>query len=324
MVTVITFYRFVTIDEPAHLQAELRSLLKSLSIRGTVIVATEGINGTIAGDDGAITRFGDWLGRDPRFHNMPVKVSQAESPPFHRTRVKLKSEIVTMGIDGIDPATLTGTYIKPKDWNALISDPDVMVVDTRNDYEVRIGTFKGAINPGTSNFREFPAFAQNLAESETPPSKVAMFCTGGIRCEKSTAHLKSLGVEEVYHLEGGILRYLEEVPEAQSQWQGECFVFDSRVTVDHQLRPGGYDQCHACRMPISEVDKQHPAFVRGVSCPHCEHQYSESDRDRFREREKQMRLAREREESHLGQDAATHAEHRRHQKKTDRVRQRKQ
>ncbi len=322
MITVITFYRFVTVTDPERLQGDLQSLLTSLSVRGTVIVATEGINGTVAGSDESIAQVKRWLTSDHRFHDIPFKISQAKETPFHRTRVKLKTEIVTMGVDSIDPAALTGTYVKPKDWNALISDPDVLVVDTRNDYEVSIGTFEGAVNPETKSFRDFPDFATELAASTTPPAKVAMFCTGGIRCEKSTAYLKSLGVDEVYHLEGGILRYLEEIPEEQSLWQGECFVFDSRVAVDHQLQPGGYEQCHACRMPIREEDKAHPAFIHGVSCPHCENRYSPEDRERFREREKQMQLAREREESHLGQDAAIDAGHRRHQKKAFRHQQR--
>ena len=227
MITVITFYRFVTVTDPERLQGDLQSLLTSLSVRGTVIVATEGINGTVAGSDESIAQVKRWLTSDHRFHDIPFKISQAKETPFHRTRVKLKTEIVTMGVDSIDPAALTGTYVKPKDWNALISDPDVLVVDTRNDYEVSIGTFEGAVNPETKSFRDFPDFATELAASTTPPAKVAMFCTGGIRCEKSTAYLKSLGVDEVYHLEGGILRYLEEIPEEQSLWQGECFVFDT-------------------------------------------------------------------------------------------------
>lgn len=322
MVTVITFYRFVQVNSPERLQADLQSLLTSLAVRGTIIVAREGINGTVAGSEASIDEVKRWFAQDPRFQTMPLKESEADDLPFHRTRVKLKREIVTMGVDGIDPAALTGTYVKPENWNALVSDPDVLVIDTRNDYEVSIGTFEGAINPETKNFREFPAFARDLASTAKPPSRVAMFCTGGIRCEKSTAYLKSLGVENVYHLEGGILRYLETVPEEQSLWRGECFVFDSRVTVDHQLQPGHYDQCHACRMPISEDDKTHPAFIPGVSCPHCEQQYSEADRARFQEREKQMTLARERRESHLGSDAAVDAEHRRQLKKLQQSKQR--
>src|SRR5690606_15378493 len=230
------------------------------------------------------------------------KESYDSDMPFYRSKVKLKKEIVTMGVEDIDPTHIVGTYVKPKDWNALISDPDVTLIDTRNHYEVQIGTFKGAIDPNTTSFREFPEYSKKHLDP-AKNKKVAMFCTGGIRCEKSTAYLKQQGFEEVYHLEGGILKYLEEVPEDESLWQGECFVFDNRVTVNHQLQKGHYDQCHACRMPITEEDKQHSHYTPGVSCHHCYDKTNEEQRERFREREKQMRLAKERGESHIGNDA---------------------
>jgi UPF0176 protein len=222
--------------------------------------------------------------------------------PFYRSKVKLKKEIVTMGIEDIDPNDIVGTYVKAKDWNALISDPDVTLIDTRNNYEVQIGSFKGVIDPHTTTFREFPDYTkENLDPAKH--KKVAMFCTGGIRCEKSTAYLKQQGFNDVYHLEGGILKYLEEVPEAESLWQGECFVFDNRVTVNHKLEKGHYDQCHACRMPITEDDKQHEHYVPGVSCHHCHDHTNEEQRARFREREKQIQLAKQRGENHIGDEA---------------------
>ena len=219
--------------------------------------------------------------------------------PFYRTKVKLKKEIVTMGQDGIDPARVVGTYVEPKDWNALIADPDVTLVDTRNDYEVAIGSFEGAIDPSTTSFREFPDYVHRELDPKKN-KKVAMFCTGGIRCEKSTAYLKEQGFDEVYHLKGGILKYLEEVPEDESMWQGECFVFDNRVAVNHQLEKGSYDQCHACRRPITEDDKRSPLYQKGVSCPHCHGQSSERQLARFAERERQMTLSKGRGEEHIG------------------------
>ena len=241
--------------------------------------------------------------------------------PFHRAKVKLKKEIVTLGVEGLDPRKVCGTYVKPKDWNRLISDPDVLLIDTRNDYEIAIGTFKNAVNPNTETFREFPEYvARKLDKSRH--KKVAMFCTGGIRCEKSTAYLKEEGFDEVYHLEGGILKYLEEVPEAESLWQGECFVFDSRVAVNHDLQKGRYDQCFACRMPILEEDKLNPKYQKGVSCPHCFHKNSDHQRRRFTEREKQSRLALNRGEAHIGREAKKVAELRKAQKQQKRERDR--
>ena len=266
-----------------------------------MLLAAEGINGTVAGSQQAVDALIDWLKQDTRFADLKYKLSYDDEMPFYRTRVKLKKEIVTMGVEGIDPRHVVGTYVEPKDWNALIADPDVLLIDTRNDYEIQIGTFKNAVNPHTETFREFPAFVEKNYSPEKH-KKVAMFCTGGIRCEKSTALLKSQGFEEVYHLHGGILKYLEEVPEEESLWQGECFVFDNRVSVNHTLQKGMYDQCHACRLPITEQDKADPRYEAGVSCPHCFDKHSEKQRQRFKEREKQIQLAKKRGEHHIGGD----------------------
>lgn len=302
MNVVCALYHFVKLPDFEQLRDPLLDLMQAKGMRGTLLLAHEGINGTVAGSREAIDALLAWLAADGRFEGISVKESLDEEMPFLRARVKLKKEIVTMGIEDIDPNNIVGTYVKPADWNALISDPEVTVIDTRNEYEVQIGTFQRAINPHTTSFREFPEYVRK----ELDPGKhrkVAMFCTGGIRCEKSTAYLKGLGFDEVYHLEGGILKYLEEVPQEASLWQGECFVFDNRVAVNHRLERGNYDQCHACRMPVDENDKKSNAWVPGVSCPHCIDKYSDADRRRFRERERQMRLAAERGEAHLGQDA---------------------
>ena len=299
---VCAMYRFVLVNEPEALQQALLLILKDNNIRGTMLVAAEGINGTVAGSRAAIDNLQQWLLTDRRFAGIVFKESEAPSAPFLRTRVKLKKEIVTMGVEDINPNDIVGTFVKPEDWNELISSPDVITIDTRNDYEVQIGSFRNAVNPHTSSFREFPSYAAKNLDN-TKHKKVAMFCTGGIRCEKSTAYLKSLGFEDVYHLEGGILNYLESIPEKDSLWQGECFVFDERVTVDHDLKAGSYDQCHACRMPLSENDRASRDYERGVSCPHCKEQKSDDDRERFRERELQMRLAKERGEFHIGASA---------------------
>lgn len=301
-IVVTALYHFVRLDNHEAYRQPLLDLMNEEGIRGTLLLASEGINGTVAGTAPAIDRLHQWLKDQPPFAALSHKESFCEEMPFYRTKVKLKQEIVTMGVEGIDPNHIVGTYVKPQDWNDLISDPDVVLVDTRNDYEVAIGTFKGAVNPNTKTFREFPDYV----EQELDPSrhkKVAMFCTGGIRCEKSTAFLKQQGFDEVYHLEGGILKYLEEVPEEQSLWQGECFVFDNRVTVKHGLLPGAYDQCHACRMPISDADKAHAHYEKGISCPHCYDQVTEERRQRFLERERQVQLAKQRGEVHIGAEA---------------------
>ena len=322
VVVVCALYHFVNIDDYQALQQSLLSLLKDNGVKGTLLVAAEGINGTVAGASKGIKSLQAFLASDGRFDGIVYKLSTSEEMPFPRTRVKLKKEIVTMGITDIDPRQIVGTYVKAKEWNERISDPEVTVIDTRNEYEVLIGTFENAINPHTESFREFPGFA----ESELNPNrhkKIAMFCTGGIRCEKSTAFLKSKGFDEVYHLEGGILKYLEDVPKEESLWQGECFVFDDRVTVDHDLKPGSYDQCHACRMPISDTDKKSTAYVKGISCSHCIDSKTDADRARFRERQKQIHLANERGEDHIGGDAASAQAQRARLKKEAREAQRK-
>ncbi|MGL5360429.1 MAG: rhodanese-related sulfurtransferase, partial [Shewanella sp.] len=286
-------------------------------IRGTLLLASEGINGTVAGTQAAITALLAWLNEQTGLDNLVYKLSFDDAMPFYRTKVKLKKEIVTMGVEGIDPRKVVGTYVKPADWNAVISDPEVLLIDTRNDYEVQIGTFKNAINPVTETFREFPQYVKQHLDP-AKHKKVAMFCTGGIRCEKSTAYLKEQGFEEVYHLEGGILKYLEEVKPEQSLWQGECFVFDNRVAVDHHLLKGQYDQCNACRMPITAAEKQSPAYVQGVSCPHCIDKVPAAKRLRFIERERQVNLAKARNEAHIGSEVNQVIEQRRRQKEAQR------
>lgn len=309
-IVVCALYKFVTLDDYQKLKTPLLNFMLDQHIRGTLLLAHEGINGTVAGSRNAINALLAFLRNDSRLAELSYKESFVDEMPFLRTRVKLKKEIVTMGIEGIDPKRVVGTYVKPTDWNALISDPDVVLVDTRNDYEVQVGTFKNALNPDTESFREFPQYVKDNLDPQKN-KKVAMFCTGGIRCEKSTAYLKEQGFEEVYHLEGGILKYLEEVPEEESLWQGECFVFDERVTVNHALEKGHYDQCNACRMPITEQDKLSEKYEHGISCPHCYDKSTPQQKARFREREKQMMLAHQRGEAHIGADTAkTIASHR--------------
>ncbi|MCH7741416.1 MAG: rhodanese-related sulfurtransferase [Proteobacteria bacterium] len=313
-VVVCALYHFVHLPDFKKLQAPLKKLMAENTVRGTLLLAPEGINGTIAGSRDGVDSILKWLDGDERFSELRRKESFTDEMPFNRAKVKLKREIVTMGVEDIDPNDITGTYVKPEDWNELISDPEVTLIDTRNEYEVGIGTFKNAINPHTTSFREFPDYAKTHLNPEKN-KKVAMFCTGGIRCEKSTAYLKSLGFDQVYHLQGGILRYLEEIEEEASLWEGECFVFDDRVTVDQQLEKGQYDQCHACRMPISEQDKRSNAYVQGLSCPHCIDKQTDTQRMRFREREKQVQLAKQRGESHIGAGAVAAQEKNRLAKK---------
>jgi UPF0176 protein len=307
---VSALYKFTTLHDFVELKNPLLRLMKHHGIQGTLLLAKEGINGTVAGRENAIKALYAWFDAHPQLKNISHKESYSQKMPFNRTKVKLKKEIVTLGIEGIDPTHVVGTYVKPKDWNKLISADDVTVIDTRNDYEYQIGTFKQAINPKTNTFREFPVYVKANLDPKKH-KKIAMFCTGGIRCEKSTAYLKELGFEEVYHLEGGILKYLEEVPENESLWEGECFVFDERVAVDHNLNKGQYDQCHACRFPISPLDMQSPSYIKGVSCPHCIEHHTDAQRQRFLEREKQSQLAKARGESHIGGDVAHIIEQRR-------------
>ncbi|MEH6578355.1 MAG: rhodanese-related sulfurtransferase [Amphritea sp.] len=301
-IIVCALYKFVVLEDFETLREPLRKTMVDNGVRGTLLLAREGINGTVAANRAGIDALLAWLQSDPRLADIVYKESTDTSNPFYRTKVKLKKEIVTMGVEDIDPKRIVGTYVKPEDWNALISDPEVTLVDTRNDYEVQVGTFKGAVNPNTDTFRKFPQYVKDNLDPEKN-RKVAMFCTGGIRCEKSTAYLKEQGFDEVYHLEGGILKYLEEVPQDDSLWQGECFVFDNRITVNHQLEKGSYDQCHACRLPLTTDEMQSDKYQQGISCPHCYDKLTQEQRQRFEQRQKQMQLAQQRGEAHLGADA---------------------
>ena len=298
-IVVCALYKFTALDHYRSLRDPIHQQMSSLDILGTLLLAKEGINGTLAGLPQNMDAFLGWLMQQPGLKGLDVKESLTDKPPFKRARVKLKKEIVTMGVQGIDPRHSVGTYVDPADWNDLIDDPDVILIDTRNDYEVQVGRFENAIDPHTATFREFPEYVrQNLDPQKH--KKVAMYCTGGIRCEKSTALLKQQGFDEVYHLKGGILKYLETVPKAESKWQGECFVFDDRVTVNHQLEKGSYDQCHACRLPITDKDKLSAEYQPGISCPRCFGERTDEDRARYAERQKQIKLARERGQEHIG------------------------
>ena len=298
-VIVAALYKFVALPDYRELREPLLDVCLNAGVKGTLLLATEGINGTIAGTRLAIDEVLAYLKSDARFNDIDHKESLDSELPFYRMKVKLKKEIVTMGREGIDPKILVGHYVEPQDWNALITDPEVTVIDTRNHYECDIGSFEGAINPQTTTFKEMPAFVDQQLDP-AKHKKVAMFCTGGIRCEKSTAYLLEQGFDEVYHLKGGILKYLEEVPAEKSLWQGECFVFDNRVAVDHDLNVGSYDQCHGCRHPITEAQKSSPHYQRGVCCPLCYDQLTIDQKERFAERQKQIDLAADRNESHIG------------------------
>ena len=302
-VQVAAFYGFTAMAELAPLQQELRDLAEAGAVRGTILLAEEGVNGTISGPEAGVQAVLARLRQLPGLAGLEAKFSEAPDQAFHRLKVRIKREIVTMGCPTVKPAEQVGTYVPPQQWDALIRDPDTLVVDTRNAYEVAVGTFEGAIDPGTESFREFPAWVERelrpLVEQRQPKA-IAMFCTGGIRCEKSTAYLLQQGFDNVHHLQGGILRYLEEMPEPGTSWQGECFVFDQRVSVDHQLEPGSYSLCHACGLPLSPADRELASYREGVSCLHCLERFNDADRARFAERQHQMRLARERGVQHIG------------------------
>lgn len=299
--TVAALYQFTRFDDPAAFKDPLFALCEEVGVKGTLLLAHEGINGTIAGSENAIAQVLAHIRSMPGCGNLDAKFSHAETMPFNRMKVRLKREIVTMGEPDIDPTLSVGHYVAPQDWNELIRDPDTLVIDTRNDYEVAIGTFEGAVDPETASFRDFPEwFREHREELLSGKKKVAMFCTGGIRCEKSTSFLRSEGIEDVFHLKGGILKYLETVPEEQSLWRGECFVFDQRVSVKHGLELGSYGQCFACRMPLSEEEMASPDYVAGISCPHCIDERNEEQRARYAERQKQQQLARKRGTVHLG------------------------
>jgi len=307
---VAAFYHFTDFSEFENYQHPLQEAANSRSVMGTILLAAEGINGTVAGPENSVHSLLRFIRENPKFSGLEHKESWADENPFYRMKVRLKKEIVTLGVEGINPAKDVGDYVDPQDWNDLISDPEVLVIDTRNDYEVSIGTFNGATDPKTESFRDFPGWLDQQAQL-VPDQKIAMFCTGGIRCEKSTAFLKSRGFENVYHLKGGILKYLETVPEEESLWEGECFVFDQRVSVGHGLKEGPYDLCHACRHPITETDKQIELYVAGVSCPLCHGKMTDEQRQRFAERQHQIELAKKRGEHHIAVDQSAQKERKR-------------
>lgn len=296
---VAALYHFARFAEFAAFREPLAAICKQNGVKGTLLLAREGINGTIAGTDLGIANVLGFIRARPEFAALEHKESRASKMPFLRMKVRLKKEIVTMGVEDIDPNRIVGTYVDPQDWNALITDPETIVIDTRNDYETAIGIFKGAVDPRTKTFREFPDWVKNNPGLHNKP-KIAMYCTGGIRCEKATAFMKEQGFEEVYHLKGGILKYLEEVPAEQSLWDGACFVFDERVSVTHGLQEGEHRLCHACRYPLTATEVMSPLYEEGVTCPHCYDTRSDEDRERYRQRQKQIALARARGERHLG------------------------
>jgi UPF0176 protein len=300
MVTVAALYHFAPFDDPAAVKAPLLALCKIQGVKGTILLAREGVNGTIAGEADAIEAVIGHIRALPGCAALEVKYSHAPEMPFLRLKVRLKTEIVTLGIPEIDPSRDVGRYVDPADWNALISDPDTIVIDTRNDYEVAIGSFKGAIDPKTPTFRDFPAWFREFRHRLPEKPKVAMFCTGGIRCEKSTAFLRAEGIEDVAHLKGGILKYLETVPLEESLWEGECFVFDDRVSITHGLEIGTLELCHGCRVPISAQDKLSADYIAGVQCPACAASRTPEQKRRYAERQKQIDLAKARGEGHLG------------------------
>ena len=303
-VKVAALYHFAVVDDPAALRLQVLPLCEQHGLKGTILLAPEGINGTIAGAPDAIDRVIAGLRALPQFADLEVKYSEASNMPFLRMKVRLKKEIVSMGVEGVDAATEKGAYVDPADWNDLIADPDTIVIDTRNAYEVAIGSFDGAINPNTESFRDFPAWFDDFSRQLRPDSvtrpKIAMFCTGGIRCEKATAFVKREGIEQVYHLDGGILAYLEQVAPEDSRWQGECFVFDERVAITHGLEAGTHGLCRACRMPVGPEQRASQLYVEGVSCPACHATRSDADRARYAERHRQSELARARGLAHVG------------------------
>ena len=302
-ICVAALYRFTPFDDCEEIRGPLDDLCSSLGVKGTLLLAREGINGTIAGSDDAIDAVLRHIRGLPGCAGLEAKIARAETMPFRRLKVRIKREIVTMGEPDIDPLTDVGHYVAPEAWNALIAEPGTILIDTRNDYEVAVGSFSGAIDPKTPTFRDFPAWFRAQRETllgDGAPPKVAMFCTGGIRCEKATAFLKAEGVDEVYHLEGGILKYLETVPPEQSLWEGECFVFDERVTVTHGLAKGQHELCRACRRPVNDADRASPFYAEGVSCPACHAERSDSQRAGYAERMRQSRFAEARGVLHVG------------------------
>ena len=308
MFLTAALYKFVSLPDFAELQVPLKAFCEARGIKGTLLLAAEGINGTVAGAEAGVRELLAHLRADPRLSDLEHKESWSDQAPFYRLKVKLRKEIVTLGVDGIDPNRMAGQYVRPEDWNALIEQPDVVLIDTRNDYEVQVGSFTGAVNPETRSFTQLPARVDQQMQPggrlaprpDGRKPRVAMFCTGGIRCEKSTAFMRTRGFDEVYHLEGGILKYLETVPPSQSRWQGECFVFDERVSVGHDLQPGHFALCRSCRHPLSDEDKRSPLFQDGVSCPRCHDSLTPDQRRKFSERQRQIELAQARGERHIG------------------------
>ena len=296
---VLALYRFTTFADPAALRAPLLAVAEAAHVHGTLLLATEGLNGTIAGSDAGVEAVLRHLRTFPGCHDLHGRESRAATPPFHRMKVRLKREIVTMGEAGVDPVTQAGRYVAPADWNTLIADPDTVVIDTRNAYEVRVGSFERAVDPATDSFRDFPEWVRTNRES-LEGKRIAMFCTGGIRCEKATALMRSEGFDDVHHLQGGILNYLETVPAEESLWRGECFVFDERVAVGHALAPGSHSLCRGCRMPVSPADRESPLYEDGVACPACHDSRNAEQRAGYAERARQAALAEARGERHVG------------------------
>ena len=300
-ILVAALYKFVEIDDLLSLQSNLYKICEKNNIMGTILIANEGINGTISGKTNEINQTISLLKSDKRFANIEIKYSSTDKQPFHRMKVRLKKEIVTIGLPEINPNKKVGTYVKPDDWNDLISDPNVVVIDTRNKYETKIGSFQNALDPETSSFREFPDWVKKFKSSkENANKKIAMFCTGGIRCEKASSLMKEEGFEDVYHLQGGILKYLETIDKENSLWNGECFVFDQRVCLTDELEVGSYKMCFACRMPITEEEMQNEKYIEGISCIYCYDKTTKEKKERFGSRQKQILLAKERGEKHLG------------------------
>ncbi len=303
MFKVAALYKFSQIDNPLEVQIYLKKILKNLSIYGTILVGNEGINATIASRDKKnLNKALMYLKNLKGFKDLDIKFSNSKKKPFIRLKIKLKQEIVTIGDKSIDPTKNVGEYVNPEDWNSLLEEENILLIDTRNDYEYSIGSFKDSINPNTQKFRDFPEWlkGQNFTQEDKNRKKVAMFCTGGIRCEKASSLMKNEGFKKVYHLKGGILKYFESVSKENSLWDGECFVFDDRVSVKHDLSVGDYDMCHGCRMPITETDKISQKYIQGVSCPNCFDQTTEEQKSRYMSRQKQIDLAKQRNQKHIG------------------------
>ena len=299
---IVALYKFCKISDPSYFQKVIKAELSALHILGTIIIGKEGINGTISGTESSLSKALSFLQSNNIFQNLDLKESMSAKKPFLRLKVKIKEEIVSMGLKKIDPTTQAGKYIDPEEWNNLINDKNTILIDTRNNYECLIGSFKNAINPKTNNFKEFPDWVdrQNFNEADKKSKKFAMFCTGGIRCEKASSYMKNQGFKNVFHLKGGILKYLENIDINDSRWKGECFVFDDRVSVKHDLSEGAYDLCHGCRTPITEQDKLSSNYVKGVSCHHCINEKTTDQVNRYKSRLKQINLAKTKNKHHLG------------------------